>query len=63
MLHEKQKDRSGRITVFIEQATMTAAGLAVDAPVSVALSLGTEAATPSDASIVSNVVVLHWQNK
>jgi hypothetical protein len=49
-----------KVTVAIERARMTAAGLPVDAPVSIALSLGAEAPTPTDPHVVSNVVPLRW---
>ena len=39
---------------------MTAAGQPVDAPVSVTLSLGAEAPTPTDPHVVSNVAPLRW---
>ncbi len=56
-----EPDRSNRVTVLIDRAQMQAAGLAVDAPVQVALSLGDEAPTPGDPRVVSNVVLLRWR--
>lgn len=58
-----EPDRSRRLTVLIDRAQMSAAGLAADAPVSVALSLGAEAANTADPHIVSNVVPVLWQLK
>jgi hypothetical protein len=56
-----EPDRSGRVTVLIDRARMEAAGLPVDTPVNVALSLGDEAPTPNDPRVVSNVVPLRWR--
>lgn len=59
-LVEVQPDRSGRVIVLIDRARMAAAGLPVDTPVSVALSLGSEAPTPADPHVVSNIVIVRW---
>lgn len=58
---EVEPDRAKRLTVMIERDRMAAAGLAVDAPVSVALSLGGESASPADPRVVSNLVALRWR--
>jgi hypothetical protein len=60
-LVETPPGRSGRLTVMVDRSAMNAAGLAADAPVSVALSLGAEAAAPTDPRIVSNVATLRWR--
>jgi hypothetical protein len=59
-LVEIEPDASGRVIVLIDRAKMTAAGQPVDAPASVALSLGAEAPCLSDPHIVSNVASLRW---
>ena len=59
-LIEIEPDASGKLLVLIEKMKMTAAGQPVNAPVSVALSLGAEAPSPTDPNVVSNVVALHW---
>jgi hypothetical protein len=60
-LIEGEPDGSGRVTLMIDRARMLAAGLATDTPVSVALSLGTAAATADDPKVVSNVAVIRWK--
>jgi hypothetical protein len=60
-LMTSEPDQSRRVTVSLDRARMAAAGLAPDAPVSVALSLGGEAVNPADPRIVSNVVPLRWK--
>ena len=55
-----EPNRAGKIHVLIDQARMRAAGLAVDAPVTVALSLGAEAPNLGDPRIVSNPATLQW---
>jgi len=54
-------DGSGRVTVVVDRARMLGAGLAVDAPASVAMSLGGPAATADDTRVVSNVAPLRWK--
>ncbi|WP_406696616.1 SUMF1/EgtB/PvdO family nonheme iron enzyme [Singulisphaera sp. Ch08] len=58
-----EPDRSRRLTVMIDRSRMSAAGLAANAPVSVALSLGGEAANSADPRVVSNLVPVRWQLK
>jgi hypothetical protein len=58
---EVEPDRAKRLLVLVERDRMAAAGLKVDAPISVALSLGGEAASPSDPRVVSNVVAVKWR--
>ncbi|SIO64727.1 hypothetical protein SAMN05444166_7383 [Singulisphaera sp. GP187] len=62
-LASTEPDRSRRLTVLIDRSRMAAAGLAADAPVSVALSLAGDAANPADPRVVSNVVPVRWQLK
>jgi len=57
---ESQPDHSRRTTVQVERDRPRAAVLAVDAPVSVALSLGSVAPNPADPHVVSNVAPLSW---
>ena len=56
-----EPDRSNRVPVLIDRRQMEAAGLPVNAPVTIALSLGTEAASPGDPRIVSNIATLRWR--
>jgi hypothetical protein len=49
------------VTVAVEKVRMVAANLPVDAPVSVALSLGGEAPSPTDPRVVSNLATLRWK--
>jgi hypothetical protein len=60
-LLEEKPGTSQRLIVLIDRAKMTAAGLPANAPVSVAVSLGGQAATPADPHVVSNVATLNWQ--
>jgi hypothetical protein len=59
-LVEGAPNNRGRVTVLVDPAKMAAAGLAADAPVSIALSLGAEAPSPADHQVVSNVAPLRW---
>jgi len=59
-LVEIEPDSTGRMDVLIERGKLIAAGVPADAPVSVALSLGAAAPTPTDPRIVSNVALVRW---
>jgi hypothetical protein len=59
-LVEIEPNASGRLDVLVERSKLIAAGVPPDAPVSVALSLGAPAPTPTDPQIVSNVTLLRW---
>jgi hypothetical protein len=59
-LVEIEPNNTGRFDLLIERGKMIAAGLPVDSPVVVALSLGTPAPSPTDPQVVSNVAVVRW---
>lgn len=60
-LLEAKPGTSQRLIVLIDRAKMAAAGLPVNAPVAVALSLGGQAPSPVDPHVVSNLVTLNWR--
>ena len=60
-LVESEPTGSNHVTVAIDATRLSAAGLGVDRPVTVALSLGAEASGPSDPRVVSNVAPLRWR--
>lgn len=62
-LSSTEPDASRRFTALVERARNSASGNAAEASVSVAISLGGEAAGPTDPRIVSNVVPVRWQMK
>jgi hypothetical protein len=59
-LVEIEPNESGRFDLLIERSKMVAAGVPVDAPVAVALSLGCPAPVPTDPQVVSNVALIEW---
>jgi hypothetical protein len=59
-LVETEPNDTGRFDLLIDRGKMIAAGVPVDSPVAVALSLGAPAPNPTDPQVVSNVAVVRW---
>jgi hypothetical protein len=59
-LVEIEPNDAGKFDLLIDRGKMIAAGVRVDSPVAVALSLGAPAPSPTDPEVVSNVAVVRW---
>jgi hypothetical protein len=59
-LVEIEPNDTGRFDLLIDRGKMIAAGVPVDSPVAVALSLGAPAPNSTDPQVVSNVAEVRW---